>query len=116
MAARERSVFELTIKGSDELSSRTYRLDAKSRNILFLIQRGYPSVEAILENTIFPREEVVERLRELLRGHFVSYHSAEPALAPSPMTIDHRTGHSAPGVPASGPETEAPSEPVYFGL
>jgi len=68
MGARERSNFELTLKGTEELAARTYRLDARARNILFLIQRGYLTVEGILENSIFPRDDVVERLRELLRG------------------------------------------------
>jgi len=115
MGARERSVFELTIKGTDELSSRTYRLDAKSRNILFLIQRGFPSVDAILDNTIFPREEVVDRLRELLRGHFVSYHAAQPVVAPPPTFVG-RADHGAADEPPPDPETEPPPEPVYFGL
>jgi hypothetical protein len=122
MGARERSNFELTLKGTEELSARTYRLDARARNILFLIQRGYPTVEGILENTIFPRDEVVDRLRDLLRAHFVTLQAPDPA-ASAPTTIGRRPGPAtlapaaaAPPAPPPDPETEQPDEPIYFGL
>jgi len=83
MGARGPTRFVLTLKGAEELSQRTYRLDVKVRNILFLIQKGTPTVEAILENSIFPREEVVEELRGLLRDHFVAL-EADAATAPPP--------------------------------
>ena len=127
MGARERSNFELTLKGSEELSARTYRLDAKTRNILFLIQRGILTVEGILENSIFPRDEVVERLRELLRAHFVVLQAADHVLATQspagPNTIGRRPGPAtiggtaaAPPAPRPDPETEQPEPPIYFGL
>jgi len=122
MGARERSNFELTLKGAEELAARTYRLDARARNILFLIQRGYPTVEGILENTIFPREEVVERLRDLLRAHFVTLQAADPA-ASGPTTVGRRPATLAPVAaapqappPDPDPETEQPEQPIYFGL
>ncbi len=122
MGARERSNFELTLKGTEELSARTYRLDAKARNVLFLIQRGYLTVEGILENSIFPREEVVERLRELLRAHFVTLQAVENSLA-APTTIGRRPGPATlgpaaarPAPPPPDPETEQPDQPIYFGL
>ncbi|HEY4040200.1 MAG TPA: hypothetical protein VGM15_15375, partial [Burkholderiaceae bacterium] len=89
MGARERSFFELTLKGTEELTARTYRLDAKTRNILFLIQRGYATVDGILDNSIFPRDEVVERLRELLRGHFLTLETPDNALS-GPVTGSKR--------------------------
>lgn len=120
MGARERSFFELTLKGSEELTSRTYRLDAKTRNILFLIQRGYATIEGILENSIFPREDVVDRLRNLLRGHFLTIETPENApnttsSQRSDPTLATTTQSAAPEVPPE-PETEQPDEPVYFGL
>ena len=107
MIARDRANFELTLKGSEELSVRTYRLDAKTRNILFLIQRGIPTIEGILENSIFPREEVVERLRDLLRGHFVTLQTVVQ-VAPEPPPLARPEEESPP--------TEAPDEPIYLGL
>jgi hypothetical protein len=105
MGARERSTFELTLKGTDELAKRAHRLDVKARNILFLIQRGYPTLDGILENSIFPHEEVVERLRELLRGHFVTLlHAPDTSLA-APTTI----------APAVGPQTVAPAASTGSG-
>ena len=122
MGARERSNFELTLKGTEELAARTYRLDARARNILFLIQRGYPTVEGILENTIFPRDEVVERLRDLMRAHFVTLQAAD-APAAGPTTVGRRPGPAtlapaaaAPPAPPPDPETEQPDQPIYFGL
>jgi hypothetical protein len=114
MGARERANFELTLKGSEELSLRTYRLDAKARNILFLIQRGFATIEGILDNTIFPREEVVDRLRELLRGHFLVLHAVE---APPATLNTAMRGPVTASVPLPEPrETEQPPEPIYFGL
>jgi hypothetical protein len=104
MGARENAYFELTLKGAEELAQRTYRLDAKIRNILFLIQKGYATVEGILENSIFPRDEVVERLRDLLRGHFVTLHGEKLTSTTIQKTPDTRYG------PATPPEA-TPSEP-----
>jgi hypothetical protein len=123
MGARERTYFELTLKGSEELAMRTYRLDAKVRNILFLIQKGYATVEGILDNSIFPREDVVERLRDLLRGHFVTIQAAAEASLAGPTTIIKRGGPTTvgPAAPqaAAAPEPEPEEDedpPVYIGF
>lgn len=89
MGAREPTQFMLTAKGVDELSQRRYRLDARERNILFLIQKGTPTIEGILDNTIFPRDVVVERLQALVREQFVTAHPGSDALpaAPRPATL-----------------------------
>src|ERR1700730_17838450 len=116
MGAREPTSFELTLKGSEELAARTYRLDARVRNILFLIQKGYQTIDGILENSIFPREDVVERLRDLLRGHFLTVQATEPSSA-SPTTITKRSGPFTVGPPVpqdaapTDPEPEEPDEP-----
>jgi len=122
MGARERSFFELTLKGTEELTARTYRLDAKARNILFLVQRGYATVDGILENSIFPRDDVVERLRELLRGHFLTLEAPDNALS-APITGSRRPEPTpAPPPPSASaevppdPETEQPDEPIFLGL
>ncbi|HEX4584326.1 MAG TPA: hypothetical protein VH183_05815 [Burkholderiaceae bacterium] len=126
MGARERTYFELTLKGSEELAMRTYRLDAKVRNVLFLIQKGYATIEGILENSIFPRDDVVERLRDLLRGHFVTIQAgAEITQAAGPTTVIKRGGPNtagpAPPQAAAAPEAEPEEEededpPVYVGF
>ncbi len=77
----------LTLKGAEELSQRTYRLDLKLRNILFLIQKGAPTIDAILQNAIFPQEEVIEKLRGLVKERFVEVNagaSSAPGVAPAP--------------------------------
>ena len=116
MAPRERTYFELTPKGSEELASRMYRLDAKIRNILFLIQKGVATTEGILENSIFPREEVVERLRLLLRGHFITLHAAANGTAVGTTVTQAPEGTSEPMESAPGPEAEPEDPPAYFGL
>jgi hypothetical protein len=89
MGARGPTHFVLTLKGTEELAMRTYRLDVKVRNILFLIQKGTPTVEAILQNSIFPREEVVEKLRGLLKEQFVALNGGpSPATGAAPSPAD----------------------------
>jgi hypothetical protein len=109
MGARGPTHFVLTLKGAEELAMRTYRLDLKVRNILFLIQKGTPTVEAILHNSIFPREEVVEKLRGLLREQFVALNgdpSATPASNEAPARPDALATASGPGTMESpAPET-----------
>jgi len=90
MGARGPTQFVLTLKGTEELAQRTYRLDVKVRNILFLIQKGTPTVEAILQNSIFPREEVVEKLRGLLRDQFVALEGAGPVTSGPPTAPPQR--------------------------
>jgi hypothetical protein len=85
MGAREPTQFVLTLKGTEELALRSHRLDVKLRNILFLIQRGTPTVDAILKNSIFPREEVIEKLRGLLKERFVALSSEG---LPAPVGAD----------------------------
>ena len=98
--------FELTLKGSEELTARTYRLDVKLRNILFLIQKGCASFDGILQNSIFPREEVLERLRNLINEKFI-------ALSPN------APGPNAPGPQEDrqeGPQAAAPLVQVAVSL
>jgi hypothetical protein len=124
MGARDRTYFELTLKGSEELAMRTYRLDAKVRNVLFLIQKGYATIEGILENSIFPREDVVERLRDLLRGHFVTVQSGADNAPASPTTIMKRSGPNTAGPATAAPAAAAPAleaeededPPVFIGF
>jgi len=109
MGARGPTHFVLTLKGTEELAMRTYRLDAKVRNILFLIQKGTPTVEAILQNSIFPREEVVEKLRGLLKEQFVALNggpSPAPATDGAPSHTDPPETTSRPGtIDIPAPET-----------
>jgi len=84
MSSRVSTHFALTAKGVEELALRTHRLDNRLRNILFLIQKGTPTIEAILQNSIFPHEEVIEKLRGLLKERFVELVAGlTPAPAPS---------------------------------
>jgi hypothetical protein len=74
--------FVLTLKGSEELTSRTYHLDVKLRNILFLIQKGSATFESILQNSIFPADEVVERVRSLINEKFIALSGHAPPAEP----------------------------------
>ena len=67
----EESLF-LTPKGTEELRSRAHKLDVTARNILYLIQLGSTTAEAILQRTIFPRDIVIDGLRRLLGNKFVA--------------------------------------------
>lgn len=99
MGARGSTQFALTAKGLEELTLRTHRLDTRLRNILFLISKGTPTVEAILQNSIFPQEEVIEKLRGLLKERFVELVSGlAPAPTPTGASPQPRTGgaHTRP--------------------
>jgi len=79
----------LTPKGTEELRSRAHKLDVTARNILYLIQLGSTTAEAILQRTIFPRDAVIDKLRRLLGNKFVAVapgngvlHSAAPLEQP----------------------------------
>jgi hypothetical protein len=85
----------LTPKGTEELRSRAHRLDFAARNILFLIQQGFSTAEAILQRTIFPADAVMERLGRLLGNKFVA---VAPGAAPAPA----RTSALARTPPAAG--------------
>jgi hypothetical protein len=98
MGARGPTQFVLTLKGTEELAQRTYRLDVKVRNILFLIQKGTPTVEAILQNSIFPREEVVEKLRGLLRDQFVALEGAATSPSDPPTAPPQRAAGRATAI------------------
>lgn len=114
MSANGSAYFVLTRKGSEELSTRTHRLDIKLRNILFLIQKGTPTIEAILQNSIFPREEVVEKLRALLKEQFVALNAGSSPVdriaAPGnrPATIDIPLTAEAVGGAAAGRSSSSP--------
>jgi hypothetical protein len=95
--------FVLTLKGSEELASRTYRLDVKLRNILFLIAKGSASFDAILQHSIFPREEVLERVRGLINDKFIAL-SGAPGAAPESMPAEA-------GAALASPATAAPAAP-----
>lgn len=106
--------FILTTKGSEELTLRTYRLDIKLRSLLVLIQKCSPTVEAIVQKSIFPRDEALERLRGLIKEQFVALDNSSDS--ESPATLNG--GSSAP-VAGSGAPTLEPGislSQARFGL
>jgi hypothetical protein len=62
----------LTQKGTEELRNRAHKLDLAARNILFLIERGSTSTDAILRRSVFPRDKVIDRLGRLMSNEFVA--------------------------------------------
>ena len=89
MRSGEESLF-LTPKGTEELRSRAHKLDVTARNILYLIQLGSTTAEAILQRTIFPRDAVIDKLRRLLGNKFVAVAPGNGALPPAPHAADLR--------------------------
>ena len=96
MRSGEESLF-LTPKGTEELRSRAHKLDVTARNILYLIQLGSTTAEAILQRTIFPRDAVIDKLRRLLGNKFVAVAPGNGALPPAAPPAAHAPDlHSAP--------------------
>jgi hypothetical protein len=71
MGFGEASLF-VTQKGTEELRNRAHKLDLAARNILFLIERGSTSADAILRRSVFPRDKVIDKLRRLMSNEFVA--------------------------------------------
>jgi len=107
------SLLVLTAKGAEELRARVHRLDVKARNILFLIHMGSQNLEAILEKTIFPRNEVATKVYALLEGQFIALDFRQPVspAGPSLPPIKTPTLTSAP-LPAQAPQRGAMEAPV----
>jgi len=76
----------LTPKGIEELRHRTYRLDVRSRNILFLIETGQTTLAAIAQKSPLRREEIDQRADVLLAEGFVAIQSAAQKAAASRAT------------------------------
>jgi hypothetical protein len=74
-------VLLLTPKGMEALRSREAKLDANARNILSLIEHGVTSVDAILQRSKSPRDEVIKGLRSLLSSRFVTAAASDGASA-----------------------------------
>jgi hypothetical protein len=89
----------LTPKGTEELRSRAHRLDFPARNILFLIQQGFSTAEAILQRTIFPPDAVMDRLGRLLGNKFVAVApGAVPASTAKPSALARTPPAPDPGL------------------
>jgi hypothetical protein len=68
---------QLTSKGADEVTRRVYKLSLKKRSVLILLEQAQ-TIEFILRKTVFPREEIVEEIRALLRDAFIAICGGEP--------------------------------------
>ena len=83
--------FLLTPKGMEELRGRTPKLDPTGRSILSLIDQGTTVAESILQRSKLTRDQVIEGLRSLLSGGFIS-----PSVG-GDVTV-HPTPESTPSV------------------
>lgn len=62
---------QLTSKGADEVARRVYKLSLKKRSVLILLDQAQ-TIEYILRKSVFPREEIVDEIRALLRDAFIA--------------------------------------------
>lgn len=82
---------QLTSKGADEVTRRVYKLSLKKRSVLILLDQAQ-TIEYILRKSVFPREEIVDEIRALLRDAFIAIcggdvrrTDAKPKLAATPV-------------------------------
>lgn len=61
---------QITRKGADEIKLRTYKLNIKRRSVLILLDRPQ-SIEYILSKAVFPREDIIDAIQDLLGNGFV---------------------------------------------
>lgn len=62
---------QLTSKGADEVARRSYKLSLKKRSVLILLDQAQ-TIEYVLRKSVFPREEIVDEIRALLRDAFIA--------------------------------------------
>jgi hypothetical protein len=116
MRSGEQSLF-LTPKGTEELRSRAHKLDVTARNILYLIQLGSTTADAILQRTIFPRDAVIDKLRRLLGNKFVAVAPGNGALPPAAPPAPHAPDlHGAPALERLHLETGISLSQARFSL
>lgn len=121
MATDGTQQFALTPKGVEELDVRTYDLDVRLRNILFLVQKGITSLDEIIKHSIFPPEEVRARIDGLLLDRFIaageggassaSATAQRPAVAAAPRAAARSDGDGVPAI-----DTHASVSQARFAL
>jgi hypothetical protein len=90
--------FLLTPKGTEELRSRTPKLNATARSILSLIDQGTIVAESILQRSKFTRDQVIEGLRSLLSNGFISSSMSDVTVQPTPEPTPEPTPSVADSV------------------
>lgn len=91
-----KALLMLTAKGREELKSRSFRLDPMGRNILFLIDRGNNTSDALVERAVFPRTALLDRILQLVAAHFIE---VDPLGANGPPS---RSAGTLPGSTSEG--------------
>lgn len=69
-------VLRNTPKGEDEVKSRSNKLSFRKRSVLILLDK-LQTVENVLHKTVFPKDEIVSDIQELIRDGFVAISGAE---------------------------------------
>lgn len=69
-------VLHNTQKGEDEVKSRSNKLSLRKRSVLILLDK-LQTVENVLHKTVFPKDEIVSDIQELIRDGFVAIGGAE---------------------------------------
>ena len=69
-------VLHNTPKGEDEVKSRSNKLSFRKRSVLILLDK-LQTVENVLHKTVFPKDEIVSDIQELIRDGFVAISGAE---------------------------------------
>ena len=90
--------FLLTPKGTEELRGRTPKLDSAARSILSLIDQGTIVAESILQRSKLTRDQVIEGLRSLLSGGFISSSVSDVTVQPTPEPTPEPTPSVADSV------------------
>ena len=69
-------VLHNTPKGEDEVKSRSNKLSFRKRSVLILLDK-LQTVDNVLHKTVFPKDEIVSDIQELIRDGFVAISGAE---------------------------------------
>lgn len=77
-----------TPKGEDEVKSRSNKLSFRKRSVLILLDK-LQTVENVLHKSVFPKEEIVSDIQELIRDGFVAISGADTAVQAAEATGSH---------------------------
>ncbi len=69
-------VLHNTPKGEDEVKSRSNKLSFRKRSVLILLDK-LQTVDNVLHKTVFPKDEIVSDIQELIRDGFVAISGAD---------------------------------------
>ena len=102
---------EITDKGVEEVAQRKFKLSIKKRSVL--IQLSTPkTVQALLQKTVYPAEEVAEAIESLVEEGFIVITSSTAQKPETARKPDYNIAHPSAFRFVVNEKTEKPETPT----